>query len=73
MVGKLSDDRLISGSRVPVLYAWLIAKQAHPYSTPNDELRKSIAAKKGEYVREEAHSEPAYCGNLFEETIARDV
>ena len=73
MVGKLSDDRLMSGSRIPVFYAWLIAKESHPYSTPNDELRRSIAAKKGEYVREEAHSEPAYCGNLFEETIARDV
>ena len=73
MVGKLSDDRLMSGSRIPVLYAWLIAKEGHPYSTPNDELRRSIAAKHGEYVRDESHSEPAYCGNLFEETIALDV
>jgi len=73
MVGKLSDDRLMSGSRVAVLYAWLIAKEGHPYSTPNDELRKSIAAKNGEYKRDDTHSEPAYCGNLFEEPIAIDV
>ena len=73
MVGKLSDDRLMSASRIPVLYSWLIAKDGHPYSTPNDELRRSIAAKHGEYVRDESHSEPAYCGNLFESTIAVDV
>ena len=73
MVGKLSDDRLMSGSRIPVLYSWLIAKEGHPYSTPNDELRKSIAAKHGEYERDDTHSEPAYCGNLFEEPIVWDV
>lgn len=73
MVGKLSDDRLMSGSRISVLYAWLIAKEGHPYSTPNDELRQSIAAKHGEYKRDDTHSEPAYCGNLFESTIAVDV
>lgn len=73
MVGKYSDDRLMSGSRIPVLYSWLIAKEAHPYSTPNDELRKSIAAKHGEYERDESHSEPAYMGNLFEPAIVADV
>ena len=73
MVGKLSDDRLMSGSRIPVLYSWLIAKEGHPYSTPNDELRRSIAANKGDYQREEVHSEPAYCGNMQEPAIARDV
>ena len=73
MVGKLSDDRLMSGSRIPVLYSWLISKEGHPYSTPNDELRKSIAAKHGETRDEMEHSEPAYCGNLFEPTIVEDV
>jgi hypothetical protein len=73
MVGKLSDDRLMSGSRIPVLYAWLIAKDGHPYSTPNDELRRSISAKHGEYTRDETHSEPAYMGNLFESAIVGDV
>lgn len=73
MVGKLSDDRLMSGSRIPVLYSWLIAGEEHPYSTPNDELRRSIAAKTSGYERYELQSEPAYCGNMFEETIARDV
>jgi len=73
MVGKLSDDRLMSASRIPVLYSWLIAKEEHPYSTPNDELRRSIAAKKGEYVRDETHSEAAYCGNMQEPAIAWDV
>jgi len=73
MVGKLSDDRLMSGSRIPVLYCWLIAKEAHKYSTPNDELRRSIAAKNGEYERDNSHSEPAYMGNLFEPAIVADV
>lgn len=73
MVGKLSDDRLMSGSRIPVLYSWLIAKEGHPYSTPNDELRRSILAKHGEYKRDESHSEPAYMGNLFEPAIVADV
>jgi len=74
MVGKLSDDRLMSGSRVPVLYAWLVANEPHPYSTPNDELRQSISAKSGTYKRGQvAHMEAAYCGNLFESTIALDV
>lgn len=73
MVGKLSDDRLMSGSRIPVLYAWLVAKEGHPYSTPNDELRRSIAAKKGEYERDDTYSEPAYMGNLFEPAIVEDV
>jgi len=73
MVGKLSDDRLMSGSRIPVLYSWLIAKEGHPYSTPNDELRRSIMAKHGEYKRDESHSEPAYMGNLFEPAIVADV
>jgi len=73
MVGKLSDDRLMSGSRIPVLYSWLISKEGHPYSTPNDELRKSIAAKHGAVREDLEHSEPAYCGNLFEAAIAEDV
>jgi len=73
MVGKLSDDRLASASRMPVFYCWLIAREAHPYSTPNDELRRSIAAKNGEPRPEQPHSEPAYCGNLFEGTIVKDV
>lgn len=73
MVGKLSDDRVMSGSRIPVLYAWLVANEPHKYSTPNDELRRSIDAKNGIARAEQEHSEPAYCGNLFEEVIAQDV
>ena len=73
MVGKLSDDTLMSGSRIPVLYSWLIAREAHPYSTPNDELRRSLQVVDGEYVSDDTHIEKAYCGNLFEATIAKNV
>ena len=73
MVGKLSDDTLMSGSRIPVLYCWLVADQLHPYATPNDELRRSIAAMDGEVITSDVHIEKAYCGNMVEGAIAKDV
>tara|TARA_R100000231_G_scaffold104750_1_gene77668 strand:- start:21449 stop:22393 length:945 start_codon:yes stop_codon:yes gene_type:complete len=73
MVGKLSDDTLMSGSRISVLFCWLIAKQEHPYATPNDELRRSIAAADGETIENDVHIEKAYCGNMVEGAIAEDV
>lgn len=42
MAGKLTDDRMMSCSRLPALLGH------SPYSTPNDELRKSLAAIRGE-------------------------
>jgi len=68
MVGKLSADRLISGSRIPVLYLWRYGA-GHPYSTPNQELEKSIAAKHGE-SRTSDIGEPGIVGNLLENTLA---
>ena len=71
MVGKLSDDRIMSGSRIPVLYLWAHG-DGHPYSTPNDELRRSIAAKHGEYERSDI-GEPGEVGNLLEPALVRSV
>lgn len=72
MVGKLSDDRLMSGSRVPVLYMWKYGS-GHPWSTPNDELRKSIAAKNGEPMEVREIGEPGICGNLLEPALVQSV
>ena len=72
MVGKLSDDRLMSGSRIPVLYMWKYGS-GHPWSTPNDELRKSIAAKNGEPMEVRDIGEPGICGNLLEATLVLNV
>jgi len=71
MVGKLSDDRIMSGSRIPVLYCWEHG-DGHPYSTPNDELRRSIAAKHGELERG-GIGEPGEIGNLLEPALVRSV
>lgn len=67
MVGKLSDDKLMSGSRIPVLYLWQF-ENGHHYSTPNDELRKSIAAKNGEFEHFDI-GEPGIVGNLLEPVL----
>ena len=71
MVGKLSDDRLMSGSRIPTLYCWQYAN-GHPYSTPNDELRKSIDAKNGTFERFDL-GEPGIVGNLLEPPLVESV
>lgn len=67
MVGKLSDDTKMSGSRIPVLYGWKYG-QPHPWSTPNDELRKSIAAKNNESSEFDI-GEPGIVGNLLEPVL----
>lgn len=69
MVGKLSDDRKMSGSRIPVLYCWKYA-DGHSYSTPNDELAKSIDAKNG-IDRHSDIGEPGEVGNLLEPVLAQ--
>lgn len=71
MVGKLSDDRMMSGSRIPVLYCWQYA-DGHPYSTPNDELRKSIDAKHGRYESFDI-GEPGVVGNLLEPALVENA
>jgi len=68
MVGKLSDDRFMSGSRIPVLYLWKYGN-GHPWSTPNDELRKSIAATRNEPREYFDIGEPGICGNLLESAL----
>lgn len=71
MVGKLSDDTKMSGSRIPVLYCWRHGIR-HPWSTPNDELRKSIQAMTGE--REESDiGEPGIVGNLLEPILIQNA
>jgi len=72
MVGKLSRDDLMSASRIPVLYLWKYA-QGHPWSTPNDELRKSIDARQGRYERVDSLGEPGICGNLLEEVLVQNA
>ena len=72
MVGKFSDDRMMSGSRIPTLYLWGY-KDGHPWSTPNDELRKSIAAKHGEPPEVRDLGDPALIGNWIEDAIVRNA
>ena len=71
MVGKLSDDTKMSGSRIPVLYCWKHGV-GHPWSTPNDELRKSIQAMRGERQVSDI-GEPGIVGNLLEPVLIRDA
>jgi len=70
MVGKLSDDTKMSGSRIPVIYCWNHGV-AHPWSTPNDELRKSIQAAAGRRQHSDI-GEPGIVGNLLEPVLIRD-
>jgi len=71
MVGKLSDDRKMSGSRIPILYCWNHGVP-HPWSTPNDELRKSIQASAGEYKSFDI-GEPGIVGNLLEPALVESA
>lgn len=71
MVGKFSDDRKMSGSRIPVLFCWQRGIP-HPWSTPNDELRRSIAAVAGESVHSDI-GEPGIVGNLLEPAIVQSA
>jgi len=71
MVGKLSDDTKMSGSRIPILYCWNHGIP-HPWSTPNDELRKSIQATQGEYESFDI-GEPGIVGNLLEPALVASV
>lgn len=72
MVGKLSDDKKMSGSRIPVLYLWQY-ENGHPWSTPNDELRQSIDAKHGRFERTNTLGEPGVCGNLLENVLVENA
>jgi hypothetical protein len=71
MVGKLSDDTKMSGSRIPVLYCWKRGIP-HPWSTPNDELRRSIDAFYGE-LPESNIGEPGMVGNLLEPALVESA
>lgn len=71
MVGKLSDDTKMSGSRIPVLYCWKHGVE-HPFSTPNDELRKSLEAKAGT-LRDFDIGEPGIVGNLLEPALVTNA
>ena len=71
LIGKLSDDAVMSCSRLPALFGW------SSFSTPNDELRKSCDA----WDRQQSdgpppaweYSEPASWGNYMENEILRQT
>jgi hypothetical protein len=71
MVGKFSDETKMSGSRIGTLYCWEYG-DGHPYQTPNDELRRSIAAKHGESTLTDI-GEPGAVGNLLESVLIEDT
>lgn len=71
MVGKFSDETKMSGSRIGTLYCWKYA-DGHPFQTPNDELRRSIAAKNGESTLTDI-GEPGAVGNLLESVLIKDT
>jgi hypothetical protein len=66
MVGKVTSDTVMSASRLPALFG--VSK----YSTPNDELRKSIAAMDG-IERENVTNEAMGWGNVLEPLILREA
>jgi len=71
MVGKFSDETKMSGSRIGTLYCWEYG-DGHPFQTPNDELRRSIAAKHGESTLTDI-GEPGAVGNLLESVLIDDT
>lgn len=66
LIGKLSDDRVMSCSRLAALFG------VSPYSTPNDELRKSIESNTGAPDRG-SPSEAADWGNRLENVILKEM
>jgi hypothetical protein len=69
-IGKITDDRVMSCSRLAALAG------LSSYSTPNDELRKSIAAidaKSSTAPDSFTSSEPAHWGNLHEGNILNEM
>lgn len=67
MVGKLTPDTEMSCSRLPALMGF------SPYSTPNDELAKTVDALAGKPAPEWKGSEPADWGNRLEPMILEQV
>ena len=62
-IGKLTDDQTMSCSRLPALLG------LSSYSSPNDELQKSIAALEGKPRTGSSAGEAADWGNELENTI----
>ena len=67
MVGKLTKDATMSCSRLPALLG------LSPWSTPNDELRKSYNALNGVEAPAWEPGEAADMGNLLEPIILQEV
>jgi hypothetical protein len=66
MVGKLTPDAVLSCSRLPAIMG------LSPYSTPNDELAKSIDALNGKFATWQSN-EAADFGNLIEPIILQEM
>ena len=66
-IGKITDDAKMSCSRLPALMG------KSNWSTPNDELRKSIRANDGEKRSDFAPSEQAHWGNVHEGAILNEM
>ena len=66
-IGKITDDTKMSCSRLPALMG------KSNWSTPNDELRKSIRAGDGEKRSDFAPSEQAHWGNVHEGAILNEM
>jgi hypothetical protein len=66
-IGKITDDAKMSCSRLPALMG------KSNWSTPNDELRKSIRANDGEKRSDFAPSEQAAWGNVHEGAILNEM
>jgi len=66
MVGKLTPDTMLSCSRLPAMMG------QSPYSTPNDELAKTIDAMNGKFSTWEGN-EATELGNLLEPIILQQM
>lgn len=62
MVGKITDDVIMSASRLAAIL------NCSPYSTPNEELKKSIDSLEG-VIKANVNSIPMDVGNLLENYI----
>lgn len=67
MVGKLTPDGHMSCSRLPALLG------LSPYSTPNDELAKSVDARLGVERPRDWSGEAADWGNILEPVVLRET